>query len=228
MQQTIDNEHYKFIPNRVVSFNEIIKKNKTMENDIYEKYEATTLVDGELIICKDHTKMKQRVKKIIREEYNDYLSTLEKRDPKKDQWIYNIIDGVSEQEFICHRDDKCIIIPTYTWDGNDPFKLHFLCIPLDKSLRTIRSLNQTTLDLLLHMKTTTLNLIKDKYGFEKEFIKMFFHYEPSTYHLHIHFAHIGNVDAHSSVEYSHDLDTVIFNIEMCSDYYQLTLLNIRV
>jgi m7GpppX diphosphatase len=59
-------------------------------------------------------------------------------------------------------------------------------------------------------------------------IKMYFHYEPSTYHLHIHFVNASSCHLHSSVEYSHELNNVIFNLKMIPDYYKIALLNIRV
>ena len=228
MQQTIDNVNYKFIPSKVYSIDRTMKTKKIMENDVYEKYEATAIVDGELIICKDVTQMKQRVKKLVQEDYKTYLQTLEKRDAKKDIWIYNIIDGISEQEAILHRDDKCIVFINYFWDGKDIDKLQLLCMPIDKNLRCIRSLDASHIYLLEHMKTVTLNVIREKYGLEEGYIRMYFHYEPSTYHLHIHFVNTASNKLHSSVEYSHELNSVLFNLKMISDYYKIVLLNVRV
>ena len=228
MQQTIGNVSYRFIPSKVTSFDSIIKENQTMKNDIYEKYEAKAEISGELIVCKDVTQMKQRVKKLVQEDYETYLQTLEKRDVKKDIWIYNIIDGISEQESILYRYDKCIVFINYFWDGKDIDKLQLLCMPIDRNLRSIRSLDASHIYLLEHMKTVTLNVIRDKYGLEEGYIKMYFHYEPSTYHLHIHFVNTASNQLHSSVEYSHELNSVIFNIKMMSDYYKIVLLNVRV
>ena len=228
MQQTIGNVSYRFIPSKVTSFDSIIKENQTMKNDIYEKYEAKAEISGELIVCKDVTQMKQRVKKLVQEDYETYLQTLEKRDVKKDIWIYNIIDGISEQESILYRDDKCIVFINYFWDGKDIDKLQLLCMPIDRNLRSIRSLDASHIYLLEHMKTVTLNVIRDKYGLEEGYIKMYFHYEPSTYHLHIHFVNTASNQLHSSVEYSHELNSVIFNIKMMSDYYKIVVLNVRV
>ena len=70
MQQTIDNISYRFIPSKVTSFDGIIKEKMTMVNDIYEKYEAKAEISGELIVCKDVTQMKQRVKKLVQEDYD--------------------------------------------------------------------------------------------------------------------------------------------------------------
>ena len=228
MQQTIGNVSYRFIPSKVTSFDSIIKEKQTMKNDIYEKYEAKAEISGELIVCKDVTQMKQRVKKLVQEDYETYLQTLDKRDVKKDIWIYNIIDGISEQESILYRDDKCIVFINYFWDGKDIDKLQLLCMPIDRNLRSIRSLDASHIYLLEHMKTVTLQVIREKYMLEEGNIKMYFHYEPSTYHLHIHFVNTASNQLHSSVEYSHELNRVIFNLKMKTDYYKIIKLNIRV
>jgi diadenosine tetraphosphate (Ap4A) HIT family hydrolase len=227
MQVTIENINYKFIPSSVKSFDKIIKNNKTMENDIYEKYEAIAEISGELIICNDVTKIRDIDKKIIRESYEEYIKTLQQRDPNKDKWIYNIIDGKSEQQLILYKDELCIIIPNYIWDSVNIDKLHILCLPTDINLRSIRSLTSEHIKLLEHMKNLTLETIKNKYGLDECYLKIFFHYEPSTYHLHIHFVNILNYDSRSSVEYSHELNNVIFNLTIYSQYYKVAILNKR-
>lgn len=228
MQVTIDNINYKFIPSKISSFDTIKKDKLVLKNDIYQKYKALCEVEGELIICNDINLMRKSEKRIIRETYEDYLKYINKRDIEKDRWIYNIIDGISEQESILYRDKKCLVIPSYTWDGKNSDKLHILCIPTDISLRSIRSLNSSHINLLEHMRDITLNIIQTKYNINQQYIKMFFHYEPSTYHLHIHFINTVHVDARSSVEYSHELNNVIFNLSICHDYYQRVILNKRI
>lgn len=228
MQVTIDKINYKFIPSKLTSFDSIIKQNSLLKNHIYEKYKATAEVEGELIICNDINQMRRFEKKIVRETFEDYLKYISKRDIEKDRWIYNIIDGISEQQSILYKDDICIVIPTYMWDGNNIDKLHILCMPRDITLRSIRSLTSTHIPLLEHMKKVTLNVIKQHYNVDEHYIKMFFHYEPSTYHLHIHFVNVAHHEARSSVEYSHELNNVIFNLSLCSDYYQRVILNKRI
>ena len=228
MQVTIDNVNYKFLPSRLTNVDSIIKNKMTLKNDVYEKYDATAQVDGELIICNDVNLMRRSEKKIIRETYEDYLRYIAKRDPKKDQWIYNIIEGTSEQKSIVYRDEFCVIIPTYMWDGKNTDKLHILCMPTYVMLRCIRSLNSSHIPLLEYMKSVTCRVIKEKYNLDEHYLKMFFHYEPSTYHLHIHFVNSACHDSRSSVEYSHELNSVIFNLSICDDYYQRAILNKRV
>jgi m7GpppX diphosphatase len=200
----------------------------TLKNDIYEKYDATAQIDGELVICNDVSLMRRSEKKIIRETYDEYLRYIAKRDPAKDQWIYNIIDGTSEQESVLYRDELCIVIPTYMWDGKNVDKLHVLCMPMDLSLRCIRSLNSLHIPLLEHMKRKTIDIIKNNFNLDEHSLKMFFHYEPSTYHLHIHFVNSSCHDSRSSVEYSHELNNVIFNLSIYDNYYKQAILNKRV
>jgi m7GpppX diphosphatase len=227
MQVTIENVNYKFTPSRLSRIDSIKKDKLVLKNDIYEKYRATAEIEGELIICNDTSLMCRFQKKIIRESYEDYLKYIVKRDAGKDKWIYNIIDGISEQHSILYRDNVCIVVPTYTWDGINLDNLHILCLPTDTSLRSIRSLNSSHIQLLEHMRRVTLEIIAAKYNIDEYYIKMFFHYEPSTYHLHIHFVNTANYDVRSSIEYSHELNSVIFNLSICPDYYQRVILNKR-
>lgn len=227
MQFTIENVNYKFIPSHKISMDNITTNKLILENDVFKKYDASVEMKGQLIVCNDLAKIKKFDKKVIQETYEEYLHTLQERDVSKDQWIYNILDGLAEQDKILYRDDKCIVIPTYTWDSFDTNKLHILCIPLDKELRTIRSLDISHVQLLQHMKRVTVFIIKHLYGLLEENLKIFFHYEPSTYHLHIHFVNIY-VEEGSSVEYSHELDNVMFNLFVCGDYYKKCIMKKRV
>ena len=219
---------HQFIPTTVMSFPSIRKINVLLENDAFTKYEAITEVKGEYIICSDLSKIRQHTERIIKESYDRYLVFIKNYNIEKDKWIYNIIDGISEQKKIIYRDDRCIIIPPYTWDSININNLHMLCIPINKTLRSIRDLVSTDIPLLEHMKRVTLEQIEEKYGLKEENIKIFFHYDPSTYHLHIHFINTKNTKSGSSVEYSHDLDMVIFNLKLDSDYYKKINLNKRV
>lgn len=227
MEENKNNINLKFIPNKVVSFNNIKILNKILENDVFEKYEVITKVKGEYIICKDSTKLKHNNFNIVREKYEEYLEFIQKRDFEKDRWIYNIIDNISEKDKILYRDNLCIIIPTYTWNTIDIDKLHILSFPLDKTIRCIRELNNSHINLLKHIKNKTIQIIENIYNLLEEKLKIFIHYDPSTYHLHIHFINTRFLDTDSSVEYSHEINNVIFNLSIDTDYYKKIILNKR-
>ena len=205
-------------------------KDVILENDVFIKHNATiNNLDGELIICSDINKIDGFCKKIVRETYSEYLDFIKKRDFKKEQWVYNILEGTAEQEKILFRDERLVIIPTYTWsDHNDLAKMYILTFPMEKILHSIRDLDGSHIELLEYMKLKTLEIIKNTYGFESDIIKMYLHYMPSTYHLHIHFVLISNIDVNSSCEYSHELNTVIENLKINFDYYKLVTLNKRI
>jgi len=211
-----------FIPNEVISF---VKKTEIFTNDAFTKYTATAVMKGEIIVCNNISKSKpKKCKKMVKDTYKEYLSFIEKRDIEKDRWIYNIIDGKSEQDSILYSDDQCIVIPTYVWDSNNIDKLHILCLPTDITLRCIRSLTNQHIALLEHMKKQTIDVIKNVYDLDETKLKIFLHYEPSTYHLHLHFVNVNSVYLNASVEHSHELNNVLFNLSICPNYYQQIVL----
>jgi m7GpppX diphosphatase len=227
MEIYYDNKKYSFIPNKINLIENIQIKNLIMKNDIFEKYDASINLEGQYIICDDKSQIKIFSKKIIKETYSDYINFINNYDSKKDKWIYNIIDGISEQDNIIFKDNQFLLIPSYTWDKSID-NLHLLSIPFNKSIRCIRDLNSTHIELLKYMKIKSLEIINNNFNLDETELKIFFHYEPSTYHLHIHFINVLYIDSKSSVEYSHSLDNVIFNLELDSDYYKKIFMNKRV
>lgn len=201
---------------------EYIHDGPIFHNDMYAKYETKiNNLDGELIVCSNINKLDKFCKKIVNETYLEYRELISKRDWSKEQWVYNILDGNAEQDKILYRDNKIVIIPNYTWTTNNLSQMHLLVFPVDRKLHSLRDLNNTHIELLVDVKNKTLEIIKLKYGFDSDIIKMFIHYAPSTYHLHIHFVLISNNDVNSSVEYSHELDSIINILKIKSDYYQI-------
>lgn len=213
------NIRYTFIPSPI-DITLISKTSLIQSNDIFTKYEVNANISGELIICSDSNKLNKFNYKIIQETYSEYLEIKSKRDPKKDIWINNIIDGKSEQEDIFYRDEDFILIPNYTWDKKNLDQIHVLGILTDKTINTIRDLTFTHVKSLKKIKDIGLEKIESKYFIDKSSIKMFIHYTPSAFQLHIHFTNTNNNSIDSSVEYSHELSQVIFNLELISDYYK--------
>jgi diadenosine tetraphosphate (Ap4A) HIT family hydrolase len=208
---------------------DIIYKNIIFENNVYTKFDSNIkMISGELIISTNLSELNDFCKEIISETYKEYLYFISKHDFKNEQWVYNILNGKSEIEKIRYRDEYIVILPNYTWDEIDLSKLYLLTFPIDKKLHSIRDLTGEHISLLEHIKKKTLELIKSIYNFDSNIIKIFFHYAPSTYHLHIHFVLISNIDVNSSIEYSHDLSTVITNLKIKSDYYKIIEMNKRI
>ena len=47
------------------------------------------------------------------------------------------------------------------------------------------------------------------------------HYLPTYFHFHVHFVHIDNENASSDIEKAHLLSTIIQNIKLNNQYYNL-------
>ncbi len=218
--EVLPNYDYTFIPDEV-PIESLIKLNKIQSNDIYEKYKVMSNITGNLICCKDKSKINKKQNKITKETYDEYINFINSYDISKDKWIYNIIDGYAEIDKILYQDEQIIIIPSYTYDGLIKEKIHILVICKDKMLRTIRDLESSHIELLEHVKTKGLEIICEKYLIEPEFLNIYFHYAPSTYQLHIHFTNLNNKDVRNSVDCAHHIDNVIFNLKLNSNYYKL-------
>lgn len=214
------NIKYTFIADNK-SYQDVRLLEKIQSNDIFEKYKVSANVNGELICCDDQSKLKNFKNKITYETYLEYLDLISEYDIEKDRWIYNIIDGIAEQESILYSDESIIIIPSYTWDKADIDNLHVLCIFKDINLRTIRDLDSSHIELLEKVKTIGTNIINMEYSIDIDEINIYFHYEPSTYQLHLHFTNVSNRNFRNSVESSHHIDSVLFNLSINSDYYKL-------
>jgi hypothetical protein len=222
-----DNIEYTFIPDKI-NIKNTIKIKKLLSNDVYEKFRVQTNITGELICCNDKTKLEKNKNIIVNESYEDYLKIIESHNFSKEQWIYNIIDGLEETESIIFQDDDFLVIPTYTWDNKTLSKLHILAIVKNKNLRCLRDLTGDDIWLLEKIKDIVPQLIQSKYGVSNELINMYIHYAPSTYQLHIHFTNVNNKDVRNSVESSHHLSNVIFNLSLNSDYYKIIILPKRI
>jgi m7GpppX diphosphatase len=162
----------------------------------------------------------------VSESFDEYYEKKIKISTAKSKWIHDIIDGISEQDSILFADDQFILIPTYKWNHNDIIKMHLLGIVKDNTITSIRDLRKIHIPLLKHIRDVSYDHIEKYYGFKSDKLKVYFHYPPSAWLLHIHFVLIENTDSTSSVEYSYDLTQVLFNLEIDSDYYKKIQLNV--
>jgi len=199
--------------------NEYVITNKIMSNDRYTKYAIECTTNGSLIIINDPCKYDARMAP-PRESYESYCNNVKLIPLKNYQWAYNIIDGTAEQNSIVYQDDMFIFIPDYVCDFSDIQNQHYLAIVKDKKLASLRSLTGEHIKLLEHILHTSLNELKKIYGYDHDKYRVYIHYPPSTYQLHVHFNLLSNTKFSTSVEYTHDLRQVIYNLSLCSEYYR--------
>ena len=91
------------------------------------------------------------------------------------------------------------------------------------SLSTVRDLTGEHLPLLRQIKQQSLEVIWEKYGVSENHLNVYVHYQPSFYHLHIHFEHVER-NKQSNGKREIPLDQIIANLEIASDFYQRTTL----
>lgn len=60
----------------------------------------------------------------------------------------------------------------------------------------------------------------EKYSINESQLRIYFHYQPTFYHLHVHFTYVQYSAPGSGCDRGHLLNTVINNIELIPDYYQ--------
>lgn len=137
--------------------------------------------------------------------------------------MHNILDHKKESDRIIFEDpDKdigFILLPDLKWDGKTLETLYAVAIVHRKNLPSIRSLNADHLPLLRNIRDKGLAAIKKLYDLDRSQLRIYFHYQPSFYHLHVHFTYLKYDAPGIFCEKSHLLDTVIDNIELMSDYY---------
>lgn len=139
-------------------------------------------------------------------------------------WVYNILEHKQERERIVFEDDDAetgfILLPDLKWDGRNVENLYLLGIIRKHNIKSLRDLNGSHLNLLKKLRQSAKKAILERYGVNPNQLRMYFHYQPSFYHLHVHINPVRNDAPGIWCEKSHMLDTVINNLELLPDYYQ--------
>lgn len=104
----------------------------------------------------------------------------------------NILEHKAEQENIIYEDlDKetgFILITDFKWDKQlETLKL--LALPF-KKLKSLRELDASHLPLLRNIRDAGVAAISEKFNLPASQLRIYFHYQPSYYHLHVHFCNL--------------------------------------
>jgi m7GpppX diphosphatase len=138
-------------------------------------------------------------------------------------WVYNILSHQSESERIVFEDPDpdtgFILLPDLKWNG-ELDTLYLLAIVHKRGIRSLRDLSAKHLPLLKNIHKKGIESIKSKYGLDGSQLRIYLHYQPSFYHLHVHFTYIKHEAPGILAERAHLLSNVISNIELLPDYYQ--------
>ncbi|CAH0520016.1 unnamed protein product [Peronospora belbahrii] len=139
-------------------------------------------------------------------------------------WVYNILEHKSETERIIYEDthprNGFVLLPDFKW--SDPSKIEYLyCLAIvhDRSLRSLRDLTGAHLTLLRNIRDASLDVLSEKFGVNASSIRMYLHYQPTYYHLHVHFSHVKMTQG-TYLGKAVLLDDVINNLSFNSDHYK--------
>ncbi|XP_045462066.1 m7GpppX diphosphatase [Harmonia axyridis] len=144
------------------------------------------------------------------------------------QWIDNILDHKAETERIVFEDPDpesgFVLLPDLKWGGQVD-SLYLLAICHKKNIKSLRDLNADHLPILKNIYSKGIKAISEKYGLDRSQLRIYLHYQPSFYHLHVHFTYLRHEAPGILVERAHLLSSVINNIELLPDYYQKATLS---
>ena len=158
------------------------------------------------------------------EIYQNIVLPYLKESQNSNNWIYNILEGKSEQErTIFHdKDPKLgfLLAPSMNWPGEIE-TLYLNTLTMDRNIMSIRDLRgEKHLELLKYMRDKSIEICKIKYNLGKNDLRIYFHYQPSFYHLHLHIVNVnyrpGGIDVGRAIL----LEDVIQNLEFDGDYYE--------
>ncbi|OAD55572.1 m7GpppX diphosphatase [Eufriesea mexicana] len=219
-------------------FNKDTVVHKLFSNDVYGNYECFPLkkhngINAMIIhpaTAKHIEKFRRKELHIIDETYELYqkitLPCIESSSFSI-EWIFNILEHKAEQDKIIYEDSNektgFMIVNDLKWDGQIN-TLKLIALPFQK-IRSIRELNASHLPLLRNIRSAGIAAITKKFNIPASQLRIYLHYQPSYYYLHVHFAYLMFETSGIYVEKAHLLSTVIKNIELMSDYYTKTVLS---
>ncbi|KAI1286094.1 m7GpppX diphosphatase [Halotydeus destructor] len=225
--------------NLSVLFSEATDDDKPLErdfvNDIYGHYwlsPASELNSIKTTII--HPATDKHIEKFLPQEFHILEETPEKyqeitlpfiNSSQFDMsWVINILDHKKETERIVFEDPDpevgFVLLPDSKWDRKQLSNLYLVAIVHKRDIKSLRDLKEEHLPLLKNIKEKGTKAIVAEYGLAASQLRIYFHYQPSYYHLHIHFTSMEFEAPGSRVERAHLLESVINNITLCGDYYQ--------
>eukprot|EP00607_Mallomonas_marina_P009521 CAMPEP_0182417908 /NCGR_PEP_ID=MMETSP1167-20130531/2358_1 /TAXON_ID=2988 /ORGANISM="Mallomonas Sp, Strain CCMP3275" /LENGTH=352 /DNA_ID=CAMNT_0024591767 /DNA_START=20 /DNA_END=1078 /DNA_ORIENTATION=+ len=208
------------------------------------KYGVEIIYPATDVDIKRHTRVQMH---IINESYEMYETIVKPTilDTKNIEWVYNILDGKKETDRVLYADKDAesgfmLIIDTKWRDHPDtstskeewkthPSVKNLYCQALvnNRELRSIRDLRGHHADMLENLLKKSLETIEEVYGIRRTEIRVFIHYPPQFYHMHVHFTRVGN-EFGCPVEKAHMLKDVIDLLRIDGDIFTKRTLACRV
>ena len=199
-------------------------KSRELSRELKSKELSRELKSRELSRELKSRKLKSResyVRERYLESYDDYINNILPRALKinNKQWLIDIFNNTTTKKLL-HDDKDFILINDIQWNGKDIYELKILAFFKDPSLYCIRSLTGDHIKLLENVKEISCKIIKKIYNVDENQLKLFFHYRPTIWQLHLHFNSLFLKNTSSSIERAHSYYSIIENLKLDSDYYK--------
>lgn len=144
------------------------------------------------------------------------------QEPDK-QWIYDLISGkigtqtANSMERI-YLNEPAFMLCRDIHPGTDT---RYLVIFKDTALKTIRDLTGNHLELLTQIQSRIQQFLRHSHPDTHREFKIFFHYTPSVFQLHVH---VSVPNTFYNTTRVHHLSTCIRNLRHDSDWYAKALI----
>ncbi|KAM9221377.1 m7GpppX diphosphatase isoform 1-T2 [Dugong dugon] len=140
------------------------------------------------------------------------------------QWVYNILEKKAEADRIVFENpdpsDGFVLIPDLKWNQQQLDDLYLIAICHRRGIKSLRDLTPEHLPMLRNILQEGQEAIRQRYQVTGDRLRVYLHYLPSYYHLHVHFTALGFEAPGSGVERAHLLAEVIENLECNPRHYQ--------
>ena len=183
----------------------LANSNSSSDHDSTPDYKLNLIYPCTAKHIKKYEKQGLRIVRETPEIYANYVRPYIAKQHEKGtlQWVYNILDGLKEQEDVIYRetgDEGFLLLPDLNWDRKTFESLHLLGIVERRDIWSVRDLKKSMVGWVSHMREKMLDATVKLYpGLDKDQLKLYVHYQPTYYHFHIHIVHValeaGNTQA---------------------------------
>ncbi|RDA90446.1 hypothetical protein CP533_3944 [Ophiocordyceps camponoti-saundersi (nom. inval.)] len=150
---------------------------------------------------KQHLRAVTETPEIYRRAVRPFMQR--KRQGGRLNWVYNILQGLTEVEDVIYRtpppgpdeavqDEGFVLLPDLNWDRATIEALHLLALVERRDMWSLRDLRKKHVPWLQHMRRSLVAATVSRFpSLEPDQLKLYFHYQPTYYHLHIHIVHVA-------------------------------------
>ncbi|KAJ5476150.1 hypothetical protein N7475_001879 [Penicillium sp. IBT 31633x] len=132
---------------------------------------------------------------IYRDHVRPYMQA--KREEGRLNWVFNILEGRTEQEDVIMRDeghgpeDAFLMLPDLNWDRKSMGSLHLLALVHRRDIWSLRDLKKSFVPWLKYLRKRVLEATVSMYpDLEEDQLKLYVHYQPTYHHFHIHVVNV--------------------------------------